>query len=321
VGRDEASGGTVHIRVVLVDDHPVWRHAIAGALEATKKFVVVGQAGDVDEALSVTASTTPDVVVMDVHLPGGSGGEATARILEQSPEVKVLVLSGSGAETDVLGALRAGARGYVLKTAPVDEVLDALHRIVRGEAVFSGDMAEILLRDVRSAPDAPPDAEPKRAVMTVMFYDLVDSTGMAGRLGDRSWLGLLQAIYADIEAEAAHADGRVVKTTGDGALLTFTEPARAVEAATRLVARAPQRDVQARAGLHTGECELLGNDIGGIAVHIASRVTDKAWSSEVLVSSTVRALLIGSDTAFRDRGSHALRGVPGRWRLFAVEHP
>ncbi|GAC1403207.1 MAG: adenylate/guanylate cyclase domain-containing protein [Mycobacterium sp.] len=157
---------------------------------------------------------------------------------------------------------------------------------------------------------------PDRALATVLFTDIVDSTRRAAELGDKRWRELLERHDEMTRAEIARFHGRVVKHTGDGFLATFDGPTRAVRCATTLAQRIPELGIDVRSGLHTGECERRGEDIGGIAVHIGARIAALAHASEVLVSSTVKDLVNGSGIAFQDRGTHVLKGVPGKWRLF-----
>jgi class 3 adenylate cyclase len=156
-----------------------------------------------------------------------------------------------------------------------------------------------------------------RVLATVLFTDIVDSTRRAAALGDRGWRELLERHDEITRAEITRYQGRVVKQTGDGFLATFDGPTRAVRCATTLGERMPELGIDVRSGLHTGECELRGEDIGGIAVHIGARIAALAQAGEVLVSSTVKDLVNGSGIAFQDRGTHALKGVPGEWKLYA----
>ena len=162
------------------------------------------------------------------------------------------------------------------------------------------------------------DVNPDRALMTVLFTDIVGSTEQAALLGDARWRDLLVAHERMLRREVESAGGRVVKLIGDGSLSTFDGPARAIRCAERVCAAGQELDLEMRAGLHTGECEVIGEDVAGMAVHIAARVSAHAGGGEVLVSRTVRDLVTGSGIGLRPRGEQELKGVPGRWELFAV---
>jgi class 3 adenylate cyclase len=164
-----------------------------------------------------------------------------------------------------------------------------------------------------------PMAEPDRVLATVMFTDIVGSTEAASRLGDGRWREVLHEHHTIVRNELARWRGTEVKTIGDGFLATFDGPARAVRCAASLVEEVAQLGLKLRAGLHTGECELVGDDVAGIAVHIGARVMACADAGEVLASSTVKDLVVGSGLSFEDRGLHELRGVPEQWRLYALE--
>jgi class 3 adenylate cyclase len=153
----------------------------------------------------------------------------------------------------------------------------------------------------------------------VMFSDIVDSTRRAAEMGDRRWRGVLESIDGSIDRALERYRGRTVKKMGDGLLATFDGPARGIHcaAAIRDAARA-EHGLEVRSGLHTGEIELIGDDVGGIAVHIGARVEASAEPGEVLVSNTVKDLVVGSGLEFEDRGERELKGVPGSWRLWSV---
>jgi class 3 adenylate cyclase len=158
-----------------------------------------------------------------------------------------------------------------------------------------------------------------RALLTVLFTDIVDATARAAKLGDGRWRDLLAHHDEQVRAQLARFGGRAVKTVGDGFLATFDgPPSRALRCALAITAAARELDVEVRIGMHTGECELIGDDVGGMAVHIASRVSGLAAPCEVLVSGTVFGTVVGGPFAFEDRGFHELKGVPGRWPLFAL---
>jgi class 3 adenylate cyclase len=157
-----------------------------------------------------------------------------------------------------------------------------------------------------------------RVLATVLFTDIVDSTRRAAEMGDRDWRALLDAHDAVVRSQLARFRGREVNTSGDSFLATFDGPQRAIRCAMATRDAVQSLGIEVRAGLHTGECEIRGDDIGGIAVHIGARVSALAGPNDVLVSSTLRDLVIGSGLEFDDRGAHQLKGVPGEWHLFAV---
>jgi len=153
---------------------------------------------------------------------------------------------------------------------------------------------------------------------TVLFTDIVESTARAAAEGDRRWHNLLDQHDATIRRELGRFRGEEVKTTGDGFLAAFDGPGRAINCARAIAARSRELGVEVRAGVHTGECEVRGDDLAGIAVHIGARVASLAGPGEVLVTSTVRDLVSGSGIEFNERGRHALKGIPGEWAVLAV---
>ena len=162
------------------------------------------------------------------------------------------------------------------------------------------------------------DVADDRVLATVLFTDIVDSTRRASEIGDRDWHALLDAHDAVVRSQLARFRGREVNTSGDGFLAMFDGPQRAIRCAMAIRDAVQALGIEVRAGLHTGECEVRGEDIGGIGVHIGARVSALAGPNDVLVSSTLRDLVIGSGLEFDERGAHTLKGVPGEWHLFAV---
>ena len=163
--------------------------------------------------------------------------------------------------------------------------------------------------------------EPRRVLATVLFVDIVRSTEKAALLGDRRWNQVLSHYYAALRRELRASGGREVTTTGDGMLATFDRQpgaARAIRCAAAMRQAVRTLGLEIRAGLHAGECELVGDAVEGIAVHIGARVVAKAGPDEVLVSSMVKDLVVGSGIKFKDRGTHRLKGVPEKWRLYLV---
>jgi class 3 adenylate cyclase len=163
-----------------------------------------------------------------------------------------------------------------------------------------------------------PDQEPDRVLATVLFTDIVGSTERAAQMGDRRWRDLLESHDATVRRAVERHRGRFVKSLGDGVLATFDGPARAVHCACALLEAVRPLGIELRAGVHTGEVERMGDDVGGIAVHLGARVGSLAGPGEVLASQTVKDLVVGSGIDWEDRGAHELKGVPGEWRLYAV---
>jgi class 3 adenylate cyclase len=175
------------------------------------------------------------------------------------------------------------------------------------------DEVEGFLTGVRRAPD------PDRWLATVLFTDIVDSTVTAAALGDRHWQGLLEKHHELVRRELERYGGREVDTAGDGFFATFDGPARAVRCACAIQEAVTPLGLRLRAGVHTGEVELVDGKVGGIAVHIGARIAHEAGPGEVLVSSTVKDLVVGSRLRFVERGRTSLKGVPGEWQLYAVQ--
>jgi len=233
---------------------------------------------DVREALSAISAPTLVLHRRDDRTMPLAAGRALA---ERIPGARFTVLEGSDH----------------LPMVDPDSVLDEVEEFLTGE---------------RATPEA------DRMLATVMFTDIVDSTARAAGLGDRRWRELVQGHDELVREAIGRHRGREIKTMGDGFLATFDGPARAIRAALSARDAVRSLDLEIRAGLHTGEVEVMEQDIGGIAVNIGARVGALAGPGEVLVSRTVTDLVAGSGIEFADRGTHALKGVPGDWQLFAV---
>lgn len=212
--------------------------------------------------------------------------------------------------------------------APIEEARELAAALPNGRliefpgidnALWAGDNAAILDAIEEFLTGHTPHREPDRVLASVLFTDVVNSTARAAEVGDAAWRDLLDHHHRTVRRELARHRGTEVKTVGDGFVATFDGPARAVRAARDLI-RAVRDEVglHVRAGVHTGEIELLDGDIAGVAVHIAARVAGEAGAGELLVSRTVRDLVVGSELVFEDRGTHALRGVPDEWQLLAL---
>lgn len=211
---------------------------------------------------------------------------------------------------------RADSSGAARDVA--DRIAQARLREFPGTGMFIGlgaqlaDAIELFLDGLVEEP------EHDTVLSTVLFTDIVGSTTLAARLGDAQWRVLLERHHALVRAQLARFRGHEVDATGDGFLLTFDGPARAIRAAVSIRDAVREQGVEIRAGLHTGECEVLGDKVAGLAVHIGQRVQAMAAGGEVIVSQTVKDLVAGSGIEFEERGEHELRGVPGAWRLYAV---
>jgi class 3 adenylate cyclase len=235
--------------------------------------------------------------------------------------------------TDVrpaLGAISAPTTCFFARDDPEDESLARLQAglIPGARAVPVATTSEVIW-----VPDPEPivaaieqfiasvrqeEAALDRMLATILFTDIVGSTDKACAVGDAGWTGLLEKHNATVRAFLARYRGKEVKATGDGFLATFDGPARAVKCAQGICEAVKPLGIEVRAGCHTGEIELLGADVGGIAVHIGARVGALARPSEVLVTSTVKDLVAGSGLAFEDRGERHLKGIPDAWHLYAL---
>ena len=205
-----------------------------------------------------------------------------------------------------------------------DEMLDVARRVPNSRSVALPadtliETFEDIARETRAFVEgAEPDEIPDSVLATVLFTDLVGSTERAAALGDRAWRDLLTRHHEDVRRELARFRGEEVDSSGDGFFCRFDGPARAIACARSIVSAARELDLDVRAGVHSGECEVVGEKIAGISVVTGARVSALAGPGEVLVSQTVKDLVAGSGFGFIDRGAHELKGVPGSWRLYVV---
>jgi class 3 adenylate cyclase len=236
--------------------------------------------------------------------------EIDVRDLLPSVRVPTLVLHRTGDRVTRLGCGRYLA----------DHIEDAQLVELPGEDHwwFAGDQDALIDEAGHFLTGEIPHREPDRVLATVLFTDIVGSTERAAEMGDQRWRALLEAHEDVTRREVARHRGHTVKTLGDGALATFDGPARAVRCAEAVRDAVQRLGLELRAGVHTGEIERIGDDVGGLAVHLGARVGALAGAGEVLVSQTVRDLAIGSGIEWDDRGEHELKGVPGAWRVYAV---
>jgi len=285
-GRGQEGGLPLHLLAPDLADDPAWRkaHGRWERLSATPAAAAALQQMivEIDVRHLLSAIRVPTLVV---YRTADLGHAAGSRYLAANiPGAKVVELPGNT---------------YFPYLGDQDAILDEVEEFLTG---------------VRPVP------APDRALVTVVFTDIVSSTERAAALGDDAWTRKLDRHDALVAREVERHRGRKINTTGDGMLATFDGPGRAVRCAQAIREAVRPLGIEVRAGLHTGEIELRGADIGGIAVHIGQRVSALAGPGEVLVSSTVKDLVAGSGITFADRGSHVLKGVPDEWRVFAVEN-
>ena len=239
-------------------------------------------------------------------------------IREVLPTVRVPALVLHGSEDEIVPVEVGAYTAQHLRSARFVELAGVGHLALRagGEQI----QAEIqrFLNEVWET-GGWEESEPDRMLATVLFTDIVESTTKAIELGDRRWRELLERHNELVRRELLRFHGREIDTTGDGFLATFDGPARAIRCAAAIVENVHDLGLSIRAGLHTGECEVTGGNIAGIAVHTGARVAGYALADEVLVSSTVKDLVAGSGITFNERGLHVLKGIPGEWRLFAAD--
>jgi class 3 adenylate cyclase len=285
---------------------PYWGQQSEGMLEVFAPSMV-GEPGAAEFAARLERSAASPAMVQRIF---EMFLDIDVRAVLPAIHVPTLVLHRHG---DLVVNRRAGRElAGQIPTARYVELPGIDHLPWAGDAeVVLGEIEEFLT-GARSAP------EPDRALATVMFTDIVDSTGRATEAGDATWRTLLSTHQQMVRRELARFGGHEVKMLGDGCLATFDGPARAIRAAHAIADGARSSGLQVRIGLHCGEVELMQDDIGGIAVHIAARIGALAQSDEVLVSSTVKDLVAGSGIPFADRGTHQLKGIPDEWRLFTA---
>jgi len=279
-------------------------------------------------------------VAVDVFAPSlaadAAGRSAYANYLRQaaSPGAAIDIMSMNG-EIDVSAALpairvptlivhRAGDRlieiaqaRYLaahIRDAQLRELAGEDHTWIAGDGDAIVDEIELFLTGTRR------DVEPDRVLATVLFTDIVGSTERAASIGDRHWRDLLEQHRAMVRRKLGEFRGREIDTAGDGFLVAFDGPGRAVRCAGAIAADAAGLGLEVRAGLHAGECELMGDKLSGLTIHIAARVAALASPGEVLVSSTVKDLVAGSGLRFAERGSSVLKGVPGTWQIYSLQH-
>jgi DNA-binding NarL/FixJ family response regulator len=284
------------IRVLLADDQVLVRAGFRVLLDAEPDIEVVGEADDGEDAVRMASELVPDVVLMDIRMPNVDGLEATRRLVADAhlDRTRIVILTTFDLDEYVFEALRVGASGFLLKDTEPAELVHAVRAIAQGDALLSPRVTKQVIRAIADPSSAlPRGSADDRVLATVMFSDIVSSTERAASIGDRHWREVLDRHDAVFRRELPRHGGREVKTTGDGFLALFDAPARAIRCAVAVRDALRAEGVEVRIGLHAGEVELRGGDVGGIAVHIGSRVLGAAEPGEIVASSTVKDLVAG----------------------------
>jgi class 3 adenylate cyclase len=281
--------------VELHDVHKLWAPSKSDDAEFMERFAHLRALAASPGAAHALAKMTQDVDVRSA-LPMVS---APTLIIHRSRDAAVPLSAGRHLAEHIPNAKMVEVDGvdHLLWAGDQDAILDPIEEFLTGSA---------------------PDREAERVLATVLFTDICGSTERLAELGDRRWREVLLRHDAIFREQLERNHGREVKHTGDGFLATFDAPARAIRCAQAVGDSLRREGVEIRAGLHTGECVLRGDDIAGIAVHVAARIAARADAGEVLVSRTVTDLVAGSGIRFEDRGTHDLKGVPEPWHLYVV---
>jgi class 3 adenylate cyclase len=283
-----AMWGTGELQHVMSPDMP-WNEEIRAAFARLERLAA--SPGTLGLALSLIAEVDVRALLPTVRVP--------TLVVQHADDPFSVPALGKYVADHISGAkyVELPGRNVLHFVEPWRESFQAIHEFLTGQQA---------------------DVADDRVLATVLFTDIVDSTRRAAEMGDRDWRALLDAHDAVVRSQLARFRGREVNTSGDGFLAMFDGPQRAIRCAMAIRDAVQALGIEVRAGLHTGECEVRGDDMGGIGVHIGARVSALAGPNEVLVSSTLRDLVIGSGLEFEERGAHELKGVPGEWRLFAV---
>ncbi len=291
--------------VLIVDDEPDIRATLQDYLEVNAITTTVAANGN--DCRSAIAEHQFDLVLLDLKMPG-EDGLSLCRHIRATSDCAVIMITGVSEAMDKVVGLEVGADDYISKPFDLREVLARVRSVLRrvaGRPLGGNGLAERL-------------SGSGRVLLSVLFTDIVGSTTLAQTMGDKAWSNLLKQHDEHIRAAVEEHGGIEVKAMGDGFVSAFDMPGTAVACAQAIRARVSGLGLQLRAGIHTGECELHGNDLAGIALHVAARIVDKAKGDDILVSRTVTDLMLGTDVEFVERGRFTLRGIGKEWRLFAV---
>ena len=301
------------IRVLVADDHEVVRHGLRLFLDLQEDIEVVGEAANGDEAVAAARELVPDVVLMDLVMPGVDGITATRLVHDSSPETRVLVLSSFADHERVLLALQAGAEGYLTKDTPPERVAEAVRSIHSGEPVFS---AEVLRRLTEHAVGGRSRPE---GTVTIVFTDVEGSTRLVDELGDEESRAVLREHDEVVRQRLRDHGGIEVEQEGDSFMIAFSSAGHAVRCAVDTQRAFADHRLRVRIGMNTGDVLVEHAGYFGRTVFVASRVASQARGGEILVSEATRALAADSaGVDLVDRGEHPLKGLKGLHRLYEV---
>ena len=301
------------IRVLVADDHEVVRHGLRLFLDLQDDIEVVDEASNGDEAVAAARELAPDVVLMDLVMPGVDGVTATRLVHEASPATRVLALSSFADHERVLPALQAGVDGYLTKNTPPERVAEAVRLVHRGEPVFS---AEVLKRLTEHA--QAPRGRPEGTV-TIVFTDVEGSTRLVDELGDERARTVLREHNELIRQAVLEHEGVEVGQEGDSFMIAFSSARQAVRCAVATQRAFAGHRLRVRVGMNTGDVIAEHDGYFGRAVFVASRVAAEAGGGEILVSETTKALAADSaGLELVDRGERPLKGLRGTHRLYEV---
>ncbi len=297
--------------VLIVDDEADIRSTLQDYLEANG--ITTSGAANGTACRQALEASEFDLVLLDLKMPG-EDGLSLCRHIRANSNCAVIMITGVSEAMDRVVGLEVGADDYISKPFDLREVLARVRSVLRRSGSQSA-------ADDPAAKGNGLTAKLSgrgRVLLSVLFTDIVGSTSLAKTMGDKAWTSLLKQHDEHIRAAVEEYGGIEVKAMGDGFVTAFNMPGDAVACAQSARGRILDLGLQLRAGIHTGECELHGDDLAGIALHVAARIMDKAKGGDILVSRTVTDLMLGTDVTFSERGRFKLRGLDKEWRLFAV---
>jgi class 3 adenylate cyclase len=309
------------IRVLIADDHAVVRQGLRLFLDLQRDLTVVGEAADGAEAVERARELRPDLVLMDLSMPGTDGVRATRALREETPETKVLVLTSFAEDEQVVAAVQAGAAGYLMKDARPEEVADAVRSVSRGVPFLDSEALRSLVRGLGES------TRPPEGTVTILFTDVERSTELNERLGDERERAVMREHDRIIREAVKRHGGAEVKHLGDGMMAAFSSVRRAVRAAVDIQDALAERNsahpdtpVSVRIGINTGDVIAEDGDYFGSVVVVARRIAEAARGGEILLSEITCALVGHSRIALVDRGEYRLKGLNGGYRLYEAQH-